>query len=122
MKKIIKPRQTGKTTDLIEISEKTGIYILTANRICAGYVFNMAQEQKRNIPFPVALCDYQRTGFRGSFINHILMQRLQPKAWMPLPKSYEPQESEGECKNCEYYRNPDYTRCHECKAESEDKE
>lgn len=43
-------------------------------------------------------------------------------AWMPRPKPYEPQESEDKCKNCEYYRNPDYTRCHECKAESEDKE
>ena len=31
----------------------------------------------------------------------------------------EPQESGDKCKNCEYYRNPDYTRCHECKAESE---
>lgn len=34
----------------------------------------------------------------------------------------EPQESEDKCKNCEYYHNPDYTRCHKCKAESEDKE
>ena len=33
----------------------------------------------------------------------------------------EPQESEDKCKNCEYYHNPDYTRCHKCKAESEDK-
>lgn len=73
MEKIIKPRRTGKTTDLIKISEKTGIYILTADRIRAGYVFNTAQEQKRNIPFPVTLRDYQRTGFRGSFINHILI-------------------------------------------------
>ena len=31
-----------------------------------------------------------------------------------------PQESEDKCKKCEYYRNPDYTRCHECKAESEE--
>lgn len=30
-------------------------------------------------------------------------------------------ESEDRCKNCEYSHNPDYTRCHECKAESEDK-
>ena len=29
-------------------------------------------------------------------------------------------ESEDKCKNCEYYRNPDYTRCHECEAESEE--
>lgn len=32
------------------------------------------------------------------------------------------EENEDKCKNCEYYNNPDYTRCHECKAESEDKE
>ena len=32
----------------------------------------------------------------------------------------ESQESEDECKNCKYYLNPDYTRCHECKAESEE--
>ena len=25
----------------------------------------------------------------------------------------------GECKECQYYINPDYTRCHECKSESE---
>ena len=31
-------------------------------------------------------------------------------------------ESEDKCKNCKYYRNPDYTRCHKCKAESEGKE
>ena len=73
MKKIIKPRQAGKTTDLIEISEKTGVYILTANRNRAECVFRMAQEQNRNIPFPVTLWDYQKTGFRGSFINHILI-------------------------------------------------
>ena len=33
----------------------------------------------------------------------------------------ESQESEDKCKNCKYYCNPDYTRCHECKAESEEK-
>lgn len=27
------------------------------------------------------------------------------------------QEREDKCKNCEYYRNPDYTRCHECETE-----
>lgn len=31
-------------------------------------------------------------------------------------------ENEDKCKKCEYYRNPDYTRCHDCKAESEVKE
>ena len=27
-------------------------------------------------------------------------------------------ESEDKCKNCKHYRNPDYTRCHECEADS----
>ena len=39
-------------------------------------------------------------------------------AWMPLPEPYKP-ESEDKCKKCKYSRNPDYTRCHKCKAESE---
>jgi hypothetical protein len=34
----------------------------------------------------------------------------------------ESQGSKDKCKKCEYYLNPDYTRCHECKAESEDAE
>lgn len=29
--------------------------------------------------------------------------------------------SEEKCEKCEYYHNPDYTRCQECKAKSEDK-
>ena len=32
----------------------------------------------------------------------------------------EESEDKDKCKKCEYYRNPDYTRCHECKAESEE--
>ena len=39
-----------------------------------------------------------------------------------IEKKYaESQEGEDKCKNCEYYLNPDYTRCHECKSESENK-
>lgn len=39
-------------------------------------------------------------------------------------KSEIPTGSKGndKCKKCNYYRNTDYTRCHYCKAESEDEE
>ena len=38
-----------------------------------------------------------------------------------IEKKYaDPKESEDKCKNCKYSRNPDYTRCHDCKAESEE--
>ena len=37
-----------------------------------------------------------------------------------IEKKYvEPQESDDKCKKCKYYRNPNYTRCRTCKAESE---
>ena len=40
-----------------------------------------------------------------------------------IEKKYaEPQEGSDKCSKCEYYINPDYTRCHKCKAESENEE
>lgn len=33
----------------------------------------MARDQNKKIPFPVTLEDFLRTRFRGSFINHILI-------------------------------------------------
>jgi hypothetical protein len=73
MNKIILPRGSGKTTKLIDISEKTGTYILVANMNRQRQVANMAREQSKKIPFPVTLEDFLRTRFRGSFINHILI-------------------------------------------------
>lgn len=73
MDKIILPRRNGKTSKLIEISEKTGTYILVADASRQREVANMAREQGKNIPFPVTLNDYLNTRFRGSFIKHILI-------------------------------------------------
>ena len=73
MDKIILPRRSGKTSKLIEISEKTGTYILVADASRQREVANMAREQGKNIPFPVTLSDYLNTRFRGSFIKHILI-------------------------------------------------
>lgn len=40
--------------------------------------------------------------------------------YMNLDVPYFSEETvEDKCKNCKYSRNPDYTRCHDCKAESE---
>lgn len=35
-------------------------------------------------------------------------------------KNFEPQERSDKCSKCEYYTNPDYARCKECGAESEE--
>lgn len=73
MNKIIKGRRQGKTTELIKRSAETRTYILVANRQRVEQVFNQAQSMGLNIPYPVTVEEYMRSGFRGSFINSILI-------------------------------------------------
>jgi len=73
MKKIIRPRQSGKTSELIRMSEQTQTYIVTPTMTRAKITAQMAQELGHNIPFPVSLAEYLRSGFRGTFIKHILI-------------------------------------------------
>ena len=73
MKLIIKPRQSGKTSELIRMSEETNACILTPNWIMAEYTAEMAKKQGHDIPYPIALNDYMRTGLRDSNVRHILI-------------------------------------------------
>lgn len=73
MKKIIKPRGKGKTTELIKLSAKTNTYILVANKKRQRQLMELAYSMNVIIPYPVTIDDYMRTQFRGSFIKHILI-------------------------------------------------
>lgn len=73
MKKIIIPRQTGKTTRLIELSERTAAPILCADLKRALFVAKLAAEQGRNIPKPITVNDFRIGGLRGSRIRNILI-------------------------------------------------
>lgn len=74
MIKIFRPRQRGKTTDLIKLSEATGHYILVADRKRANCVLQMAEEMGCHILNPVTVIDYFRThGFAGSYTKDILI-------------------------------------------------
>ncbi len=74
MIKIFKPRQSGKSTDLIKISAVTGYYIVTANRERAKALFELAQKLGYNIPNPFTVEEYLRSGkLKGSFIKKILI-------------------------------------------------
>lgn len=53
MKILNKPRQTGKSTDLIKLSSKHGLYIICATRDRAQYLSTMAMEMGIHIPFPI---------------------------------------------------------------------
>ena len=74
MIKIFRPRQRGKTTALIKMSEATGSYIMTSTRMRARCIFQMANEMGCNIPNPIIVEDYFRSGgMRDSFIKDILI-------------------------------------------------
>lgn len=73
MKKIIKPRGKGKTTELIKLSAKTNTYILVANKKRRKQLMELAYSMNVIIPYPVTIDDYMRTQFRGSFIKNILI-------------------------------------------------
>lgn len=74
MIKIFRPRQSGKSTDLIKMSAVTGHYIVTANRARAEILFELAKELGYNIPNPFTVDDYLRSRkLKGSFIKEILI-------------------------------------------------
>lgn len=74
MIKIFRPRQSGKSTDLIKMSAVTGWYIVTANRVRAKILFDLAQKYGFDIPNPFTVEDYLRSGkLKGSFIKNILI-------------------------------------------------
>ena len=73
MKKIIRPRGAGKSSELIRIAEETNAYIIVATRARAVYLAHMAQKQGRHILYPVTLREYEQSRFRGSYIRHVLI-------------------------------------------------
>ena len=73
MKKIIRPRQAGKSSELIRIAEETNAYIIVATRARAVCLADMAQKQGRHILYPVTLREYEQSRFRGSYIRHVLI-------------------------------------------------
>ena len=73
MKKIIIPRQTGKTTRLIELSERTAAPILCADLKRALFVAKLAEDQGRHIPNPITVNDVRIGSLRGLRIQNILI-------------------------------------------------
>ena len=82
MKKIIKARGDGKTTDLIQLSHETGAYIVCRSQETCSMISAMAREQKLDIPFPITYQEFLegRYGMRisGFLIDDAdeLLQRL----------------------------------------------
>ena len=66
---LIGKRQYGKTTHLIRRSSDEWVYILTSNYPRASEIFNMAKNMNLDIPYPVTVDEYLKSGFKGSSIT-----------------------------------------------------
>lgn len=73
MKIIFKPLRTGKTTELIRLSEEKGFYIVCFNRQEALRVASNAKYHGFKIPFPMTYDDLLEKRYYGKGIKGILI-------------------------------------------------
>lgn len=66
---ILGSRQNGKTTELIKMSAKTGIYILVTTKNRANHLFRQAKNMGYDMPYPVTIEEYFRDKFTGTSIR-----------------------------------------------------
>lgn len=59
MKVIYSPRNSGRTTELINRSHETGKYILVGSKKEARQVFDFALSLDKSIPYPVTVAEVQ---------------------------------------------------------------
>jgi len=73
MKLLFKPRQGGKTTELIKISAKENIYIVCSDRSRVSYIMELARVLKLSIPFPMTFDEVKRKQYLARGIKKILI-------------------------------------------------
>jgi len=75
MEIIVTKRYQGKTTKLINMSAESGAYIVCMNQKEASRIASIAQEQKKNIPFPITYSEFKNNeyypkGIKGFLIDN----------------------------------------------------
>ena len=72
MRKVLKARGDGKTTDLIQMSHETGAYIVCRSQDTCSMISAMAREQNLDIPFPITYHEFLE-GRYGMWISGFLI-------------------------------------------------
>lgn len=67
---ILKPRQAGKTTELIKMSNKEWLYIICCNKQRVEHISKMAQNMGLDIPYPISLGELP---LRSPYIKKVLI-------------------------------------------------
>lgn len=88
MQKIILPRQAWKTSALIEISEKTGQYIVCSDRNRVFAIQQLAKKMWKNIPFPVTLDEIENIHWSSINRDGVLVDDLDQIVSMLIRKQF----------------------------------
>jgi hypothetical protein len=76
MKVYARPRQGGKTTELVRLAAQEFLYVVCPDRAQALHVQRVARDMGLDIPFPMTWgeflrCDYHSKGVRGFVIDNL---------------------------------------------------
>lgn len=76
MNLIIRPRQGGKTYEIIKEACKHQSYIVCINRIEVDRIFQEARQMKLEIPFPITWAEFVEKRYYGRGINSFMIDNL----------------------------------------------
>ena len=76
MKVIYRPRQAGKTLELIKIAEKDNLYIVCPNRSQVYHIAELAKKIGLVIPFPLTWQELIDKQYYSKTINGFLIDNL----------------------------------------------
>ena len=77
MDKIIKERNSGKTTELIERSAKYGHYIVCCDHRESNNIQNHALRMGLKIPLPITYEEFVQKRYHGKFIDGFYIDELE---------------------------------------------
>lgn len=81
MKVISRPRQAGKTYDLIKFADGKPGYIVVMNQKEARRIFDMAHEMKAKIRFPITYQDMLHN-MKASFETELYIDNIEFLLWL----------------------------------------
>lgn len=76
MKVIARPRQGGKTTELIRLAAEEFLYVVCPDLAQVRYVSQMARDMGLDIPFPLTWHEFSAGRFHSRGINGFVIDNL----------------------------------------------
>ena len=76
MKVIARPRQGGKTTELIRLAAEEFLYVVCPDQAQVRYVANLARDMGLDIPFPLSWAEYSVGRYNGRGIKGFVIDNL----------------------------------------------